>query len=71
MATTRFRRNSIAMLRGDDGLMVSEHEDMAGLLWVAYKNMMGLSEGTNMQFQLDRLFTRAEGLGSITEPFSR
>ena len=71
MATTRFRRNSIAMLRGDDGLMVSEHEEMAGLLWAAYKNRMGLSEGIDMQFQLNDLFEVVPGLDSITVPFSR
>jgi hypothetical protein len=33
MATERFRRNNIAMLKGADGIEITDHDQMAGMLW--------------------------------------
>ena len=69
METQRYRRNSIAMIKADDGRMVSDHEEMAGILWSSYKDRMGCSHGIDMQFELSRLITRVQGLEEISEPF--
>jgi hypothetical protein len=55
MATQRHRRNAISMLTAVDGRQVSDHAEMAGLLWSSYKERMGMSEGISMQFDLAAL----------------
>ena len=69
MATERYRRNSISMLRAADGREVSDHQEMAAMLWSCYKDRMGQSTGIQMQFDLDRLLTRVDGLDQLTAPF--
>jgi hypothetical protein len=71
MATERYRRNSIAMLRDSDGNEITDHQAMAGLLWADYKGRMGHLDGINMQFDLDRIFKRVEGLDELTKPFTK
>ena len=68
MATQRFRRNSIAMLKADDGREVTDHAEMAGLLWSSYRDRMGCSNGIDMQFDLSSLFHIAHGLDAISAP---
>jgi hypothetical protein len=48
MATERYRRNAIAMLKDVDGNEVTDHQGMAGLLWREYKDIMGRSEPISM-----------------------
>ena len=43
MATVSYRKNTISQLLNEDGVMISDHEGKAGLLWSAYKNRMGIS----------------------------
>jgi hypothetical protein len=43
MATERFRRNNIAMLKDENGVEISDHHQMAGVLWNIYKQRMGHS----------------------------
>lgn len=71
MATERFRRNSIASLKSDDGVVVSEHQQMAGLLWSSFKNRMGTANGIDMRFDLHRLIQAVPGLESLSAPFSQ
>jgi hypothetical protein len=47
MATERFRRNSIAMLKDCQGNEVTDHDPMA-MLWNSYRDQMGHSEGISM-----------------------
>jgi exonuclease III len=58
MATQRHRRNAISMLTATDGRQVTDHEEMAGLLWSSYKERMGRTEGICMQFYLASLLTK-------------
>jgi hypothetical protein len=44
MATQRMRRNAISMLKANDGRIISDHDEMAGLLWSEYRDRMGKSE---------------------------
>jgi hypothetical protein len=69
MATERFRRNNIAMLKDDNGNEITDHDQMAGLLWNSYNSRMGNSEGISMQYNLDTLIKRVEGLDELTLPF--
>jgi hypothetical protein len=71
MASERYRKNSIAMLLDDGGNEVTDHQVMAGLLWSIFKDRMGKSEGISMQFDLDSLLSRVEGLDELTVPFDK
>ena len=37
MEIGRFRRNTISRLVNEDGMLVSSHSEMAGLLWSSYR----------------------------------
>jgi hypothetical protein len=71
MATARYRRNNIAMLKSEDGQVVTDHQEIAGMLWSSYRNRMGQTEGISMQFDLNRLFAKVSGLEELTIPFSK
>jgi hypothetical protein len=57
------------MLTAEDGRQVSNHEEMAGMLWASYKSRMGTSTGISMQFDLNSLIRRVPGLEEISLPF--
>jgi hypothetical protein len=71
MATERYRRNNIAMLRDETGAEFSDHQTMAGMLWTNYKERMGRSKGISMQFDLGHLIQRVDGLEELTAPFTK
>jgi hypothetical protein len=71
MASKRYRRNTIAFLRDQDGLEVTDHQVMAGMFWQSFKDRMGQSEGIDMQFDLSILLVRTEGLEDLTLPFEK
>ena len=71
MATQRFTRNSISSIKADDGRLVSDHLEMAGLLWASYKDRMGCSNGIDMKFDLSTIVDRVEDLEEISLPFSQ
>jgi hypothetical protein len=71
MATERYRRNNIAMLKNDEGVFICDHHEMASLIWRSYKERMGHSQGIDMQFDLASLLTRVEGLEDLTTPFEQ
>ena len=56
MASECMRKNSIASLKTtgmDDP--VSDHDQMAGILWASFKNRMGQAQGISMGYDLDTL----------------
>jgi hypothetical protein len=57
------------MLRDVDGNEVTDHDSMAGLFWREYKERMGRSESISMQFDLERILHRVDGLQELTRPF--
>ena len=71
LASERYRHNSIASLRLEDGSVVSDHEQMAAALWLNFKNRMGTSHGIEMCFDLSSILDRVEGLDSLTKVFSK
>jgi hypothetical protein len=68
MATERYRRNTIAMLRDVDGNEVTDHDSMVGLFWREYKERMGKYEPISKQFDLDRILHKVDGLQELTRP---
>ena len=71
MATERHRRNSIASLKLPDGSVVSDHDQMAGIIWSCFKNRMGTSRGIAMGFDLASLIIPVDGLDLLTKPFEK
>jgi hypothetical protein len=71
MATERYKRNNIAMLKDEAGNELTDHDQMAGLLWSSYRDRMGHSEGISMQFDLPSLITRVDDLDDLTLPFQQ
>ena len=71
MATERHRRNSIASLKLPDGSVVSDHAQMAGIIWSCFKNRMGTSRGIAMGFDLASLINPVDGLDLLTKPFEK
>jgi hypothetical protein len=57
------------MPKDDNGNEITDHDQMAGLLWNSYNSRMGNSEGISMQYNLDTLIKRVEGLDELTLPF--
>jgi mannosylglycoprotein endo-beta-mannosidase len=71
MASQRFRRNTISNLKLDNGDVVSDHEQMAGVIYQKYKDRMGQSRGITMGFDLGNLLQPVDGLDELTRPFSK
>lgn len=69
MTTERFRRNAIASLKLDDGEIVTDHSQMAGLFLQDLKNRMATFEGITMGFNLQQLLQPVEGLEDLSKPF--
>jgi hypothetical protein len=69
MATERFRRNTIAMLKDSQCNEIADPYQMAGMLWNSYKDHMGHFEGISMQFDLQVLLNKVDGLDDLTLPF--
>jgi mannosylglycoprotein endo-beta-mannosidase len=71
MATERYRRNKYYVLKDGSGNEFSDHEIMAGMLLSSYKERMVKTEGISMEFNLDTLLSRVEGLDELTLPFGK
>jgi hypothetical protein len=71
MASERFRRNSISMVKDSNGVEVTDHQVMAGMFWKSYKERMGQTEGIDMQFNLQSLLSKVDGLDALTIPFEK
>lgn len=70
MATHSFRRNYIASLLLEDGSTVSDHVLKVGVLWNSFKDRLGVSKFSEMQFDLNALI-QAIQLPVLDEPFSK
>jgi len=61
MASISHRMNSIASLTLPGGdIQVTNHEQKAGLLWANFKNRMGVSEFSNITYDLNSLLDRQD-----------
>jgi hypothetical protein len=69
VATQKFRRNFISHLRLEDGTSASEHEHKAAIRWNSFKDRLGQTEATLMQFDLSTLIQPVQ-LGELDQEFS-
>jgi hypothetical protein len=69
MATYSMRRNLISFFSLADGTIVSDHNQMAGLLWSSYKERLGVSDFTEISYELAELIQPSD-IPSMDEPFS-
>jgi hypothetical protein len=65
----KFRRNFISHLRLEDGTTTSEHEHKAAIMWNSFKDRLGQTEATLMQFDLSTLIQPVE-FGELDQEFS-
>ena len=70
VATERYRKNNIANLQTDDGLMVEDHTGKEALLFQACTERLGTSNPTQMQFDLRSLIRPTENLDHLILPFT-
>ena len=54
-ATIRHRHNFIASLKNESQVDISDHDGKAAILWSAFKERMGKSDHTSMQFDIQDL----------------
>ena len=59
-ATVRQRHNLIASLKNDSQIDILDHDGKAAILWNAFKNRMGMSEHTDMHFDLGNIYGTQE-----------
>jgi hypothetical protein len=69
MATYSFRRNFISSLQLSDGSVVSTHDEMVGSLWLSYKDRLGVSEFSEMFYELSELI-QSSNLSVLHDPFT-
>jgi hypothetical protein len=55
MATYSLRRNFIGSLTLNDGSVITNHEQKAGALWLAYKDRLGILEFKELLYELYEL----------------
>jgi hypothetical protein len=58
IATISHKRNFIVSLNKPDGSVVTDHDQKANLLWIAYKDILGISEFTGISYDLNQLLTK-------------
>jgi exonuclease III len=71
MASQRYRRNSISSIKADNGDLISDHHQMAGIIHSKFRERMGQSKGISMGFDLNRLLQPIPGLDELTKPFEK
>ena len=52
-ATIKFRRNLITCLDDSTGTSVFDHQQKADMIWVSFKERLGVSKFSSTQFNLD------------------
>ena len=72
MATKSYRCNFIATLSSSTDNIVCDHEDKAALLWLSYKDRIGITDNCPMLFNLAQLIPTQNSLelASIETPFT-
>jgi mannosylglycoprotein endo-beta-mannosidase len=72
MATERYRHNAIEQIQNSEGQVVTQHEEIAAVAWICYKERMGTSNGINMQLDLSELLKECDkDLNFLKDPFSQ
>ena len=66
MATERYRRNTITSIKNAAGEVVTDHHQLASMFWYDFKQRMGKAKGIRMNFDLNSLLTRVDGLEDLS-----
>jgi len=69
-ATIKFRRNLVTYLENDNGHGIYDHEGKAEMIWSAFKDRLGVSSFTFINFDLPSLLTTTIDCSSLVLPFS-
>jgi hypothetical protein len=69
-ATLRHRINYISSLKNEQGECLYSHVAKEGLLWDSFRERIGISEFSEMHFDLTILFQGNTDLSSLEEPFT-
>jgi hypothetical protein len=64
-----YRKNAISQILNDSGAWIQDHEGKAFLLWNAFRNRMGMSNGITMHFYLESPITPRDDLEDLVDPF--
>jgi hypothetical protein len=70
-ATIRHRQNTISSLQDSNGSIQQTLEEKAALLWNSFKERLGISEISQMLFNLRDLLLPVDGLESLEAPFTK
>ena len=70
-ATIKFRKNYISSLQDDSGLVWTEHQDKANLIWNSFKERLGSSNLTSIGFDHSAYLSPNPHLESLSYPFSK
>lgn len=70
MATISHKINFIVSINTTDDIPVTEHEQKANLFWEAYKQRLGHSEYSSMEYDLDTMLI-AQDLIHLHSDFSQ
>jgi hypothetical protein len=68
-ATIRYRRNLITSLENSEGQVVTDHNAKAELIWNSFKEWLGVSSFTSINFNLPVLIMADIDLSSLVSPF--
>lgn len=71
MASERYRKNHIASLTNFDGVMVDDHTTKESVIFNAFKERLGTSTPHNMEFNLNDIIKKIDGLQDLMVPFTR
>lgn len=70
-ATMKFRRNLITYLVNDNGDEIYDHDSKANLLWESFRDRLGTSNFTGIQFDLSQHFDGQRDLSVLVLNFSK
>jgi hypothetical protein len=70
-AKVKHKKNSIAILTDENGIIHFEHEHKSGLLWDAFKSRLGSSDFSGIDFDLPELLICNEELHELDSPFTK
>jgi len=69
-ATIQLKRKVITSLTNSEGEELFSHEAKANLIWESFKERLGVSEFSEIYFNLDDLLQPVEGLDILELPFT-
>lgn len=70
-ATIKYRRNLITFLEDSTGHIVTTHEDKVEQIWIPFKERLGVSSFSGINFNLLSLLQSGHDLSSLVTPFEK